>query len=123
MSSRGPRAGARLPPCLAAGLRPGALRSGLRSGLAGGLKPRPSSWSRSESLMSVMRRRGFACGIGEEVAARLFQVLQRLAQQLGVARGLGARGGERIAQFGDGLFLEREPRFQFHEIGRASWRE
>src|SRR5690554_3362490 len=92
--------------------RPSALRGGL-AGL-GGWKPRPINWSRSESLMSssIVRRRRLVGRIGEETAARLLQFFQPAPQQLGVARRLRARRGQRIAELGQRLFLEGEPGLQ-----------
>src|SRR5690625_517311 len=90
-------------------------RGSLRSG-AGALKPRPNSWSRSELLISfsIMRRRRFLRRIGEERTARLADFLQPAAQRLGVARGLGAHLGERVAELGQRLVLESQPGFQLH---------
>ena len=82
----------------------------LRSGLGAGLKPRPISWSRRVSLIgfgSVVRRRRFARRIGRiQRVADLAQVFQQHAQHVGVAHAPHAGIGQRIAQFGQRLFLE-----------------
>ena len=56
-----------------------------------------------------MRGRWFTGGVGEEFAAREFQVLHRLAQEPGRTRRLQPGLGQGVAEFLHGLFLEPMP--------------
>lgn len=60
-----------------------------------------------------MRRRWFAGGIRHQITSVEFDLFQNATQQISTARSLVAEFRESVTQFGERVFLKREPRFQF----------